>query len=78
MKAIEIINEHLKANGYDGLCTEGCGCEVGDLAPCGLNLSDCESAFKHTDPSNPTFWVMTPKNQPPTAEQWEEFRRECQ
>lgn len=44
----EIVNEHLKANGYGGLYNwDGeCGCEVGDLAPCGELQQDCVPGYK--------------------------------
>ena len=38
MKTVKIIvADWLKANGFDGLCNPdaGCGCLIGDLAPCG-------------------------------------------
>ena len=44
----EITAEHLKANGYDGLCNDdaGCGCGLGDLAPCDCLSLDCVAAYK--------------------------------
>ena len=45
MTVREIIEKHLKENGYDGLWTEeldGCGCHVGDLVPCGVDPTDCK------------------------------------
>jgi len=30
-----IVEQWLKDHGYDGLCTDHCGCLVGDLMPCG-------------------------------------------
>lgn len=51
MKVIEIVAEHLRANGYTGLRNEGeCGCELGDLAPCGTDFAQCEPGHKHCDP----------------------------
>lgn len=36
MTLIQIIEEGLRKNGYDGLFIEdGCACRVGDLCPCG-------------------------------------------
>lgn len=60
MNCKEIIEKHLKDNGFDGLVhldTE-CGCHMGDA---GLFLcdayanKDCEPAYKHEDESG---WVM--------------------
>jgi hypothetical protein len=60
MNCKEIIEKHLKDNGFDGLVhldTE-CGCHMGDA---GLFLcdayanKDCEPAYKHEDESG---WIM--------------------
>lgn len=32
---IEILEDRLRVLGADGLCTQDCGCSIGDLAPCG-------------------------------------------
>lgn len=34
MTVREIVIAHLKALGYAGLYTDGCGCPIDDLAPC--------------------------------------------
>lgn len=47
---LEIIAAWLRANGYDGLYSELCGCEVDDLAPCALDSdipTDCKAGYKH-------------------------------
>jgi len=48
MTVIEIIEKYLKENGYDGLYNERyeCGCEIGDLAPCGEIGTDCKAGYK--------------------------------
>lgn len=50
----EILQEWLKAHGYDGLCSpwESCGCSMDDLAPCGYLNGDCRAAYKHTQQAN--------------------------
>lgn len=39
----EIVEQYLKAHGYDGLChPDGeCSCETGDLWPCDNPMDDC-------------------------------------
>jgi len=59
MTCKEIIEKHLKDNGFDGLVhldTE-CGCHMGDagLALCDHFETGCEPAYKHEDESG---WVM--------------------
>lgn len=59
MTVKEIIEKHLKDNGFDGLVhldTE-CGCHMGDLGIglCGSIGLECESAYKHEDE---TGWTM--------------------
>lgn len=40
-----MVREWLIINGFDGLCSDECGCGVDDFAPCGEGpYSDCESA----------------------------------
>lgn len=47
MTIIEIVKQHLKAVGADGLCAPSeCGCELSDLAPCGGLPSDCVPGWK--------------------------------
>jgi len=41
------LGEKLIDDGYSGLCSEECGCEVGDLAPCGCELTGCGPGYKH-------------------------------
>jgi len=49
----EIIISKLKEIGADGLCTDGCGCSLDDLAPCGACIigndgipEDCVPALR--------------------------------
>jgi len=53
MNVKQIIEEYLKANGYDGLCCadkdDGCSCEVRDVMPlacCDGFVDDCEAGYK--------------------------------
>jgi hypothetical protein len=45
MKTVEqIIIDHLKAIGADGLCCTGCGCGVDSLFPCDCSPIYCKPA----------------------------------
>ena len=44
MTVREIVVAWLKENGHDGLCTDGCGCGVDDLIPCGDGFASCVPA----------------------------------
>ena len=48
MKVIEIVREHLMANGFDGLVQTDseCGCGLEDLQPCGECFADCQPAYR--------------------------------
>ena len=51
MKVKEIVEKHLRDNGFDGLVHTWaeCGCGVDDLFPCcgGEGVAECEPAYKH-------------------------------
>ncbi|HUX47305.1 MAG TPA: hypothetical protein VMV58_04765 [Desulfosporosinus sp.] len=42
----EIITDYLKANGFDGLYAEECGCQISDLFPCDGPCDDCKPGYK--------------------------------
>jgi hypothetical protein len=45
MKTIkQIITDHLKSIGADGLCCTGCGCGIDDLFPCDCTPIYCRPA----------------------------------
>lgn len=46
MTVKEIVKEYLKVNGFTGLHSDGCGCTVDDLAPCGEIIDDCEAGYR--------------------------------
>ena len=50
MNVIQILSDSLKLMGADGLCTdedtEGCGCGIDDIAPCGEWIGQCVPAKK--------------------------------
>ena len=59
----EIVEEWLKANGYDGLYRPNeCACKVGDLMPCDEPCSDCEAGFQsEADPSSGYDFMIGPE-----------------
>ena len=74
MKTVkEIIKEHLKAIGADGLCnTDGeCGCGVDDFMPCYACCGDCVPARKEIAPADHEFAgeeIYVPMEAPADAE----------
>jgi len=52
MSVRDIVLNYLRQNGYDGLCTDDCGCGLDNLQPCGydnpIGPFDCVPAYKHT------------------------------
>jgi len=70
----DIVREYLETNGYDGLCTQGCGCHLDDLFPCCDGGMDCVPGHKIPDPSGETDFVIADISQerapsvPPTEE----------
>jgi hypothetical protein len=42
----EIVKKYLTDNGYDGLCTENCGCRLDDLAPCADDFTRCVPGYE--------------------------------
>ena len=53
----EIVKDWLVEHGYGGLCDPGeCGCEVGDLMPCGYpSLLGCVAGYKGDAPAGSEF-----------------------
>lgn len=63
MTVKEIVEEWLKANGYDGLIwglnpDEACGCQIGDLMICESRCDGCQPAYRGPDPSGDADWLM--------------------
>lgn len=49
MKTVsDIMTDYLKANGFDGLVGDDCGCQLGDLFPCDCCSRNCLPARKFT------------------------------
>lgn len=61
MRVIEIVKQHLVANGFDGLYLpyDECACLVSDLQPCGDDFSGCKAGYKSDDPQSPGDWTIS-------------------
>ena len=48
MRVIQIVEEYLKSNGFDGLCNcdVPCGCLLDNLCPCGDLNVDCQAGHR--------------------------------
>jgi len=46
MTVKEIVRQWLQDHGYDGLCSDFCGCVFSDLMPCGEDASGCQAGYK--------------------------------
>jgi len=42
----EIVISYLKEHGFEGLCSEDCGCDIDDLAPCESSMVECVPAMR--------------------------------
>jgi hypothetical protein len=62
MTVLDIVKYWLESNGYDGLYTDACGCELKDLAPCGgEGIADCEAGYKNPCPGQGKCEFYDPK-----------------
>ena len=52
MNAREMLIKQLQELGADGLCSPGCGCGIGDLAPCDCIYIDICQAAKWIKPKS--------------------------
>lgn len=48
MEVIQIVELHIKNNGFDGLYSDECGCFIDDLAPCCEIQGSCRAGYKNT------------------------------
>lgn len=58
---IEIVAEHLRSIGADGLVQTDaeCGCEAANLAPCQGDFSACQPGWRGIDPDSTSGdWAM--------------------
>jgi len=78
MTVKEILKHWLEQNGYDGLCSEECGCELSDLCPCclGENILSCEPGYKVPCPEDcgDHDWHIAPDKPvaPPEIPEWQQ------
>ena len=64
MDVKEIVEEYLKANGYDGLFVEDCcACELDDLFPCHEYCGECIAGYKLAEENEETGVVIGLKNE---------------
>jgi hypothetical protein len=49
MNVREIVDQWLRENEYDGLCTLNCGCPLDDLMPCGKPEAECRPGYNNVD-----------------------------
>lgn len=60
-RVIDILKEELAEMGADGLCSEECGCGLGDLVPCQSDPSQCMPAVARpirVDCEEDRFWIQ--------------------
>jgi hypothetical protein len=57
---LDIIEEYLNKNGFDGLYCEGgeCACMKDDLAPCGQIEHDCAGGYLQDKESNEYDFII--------------------
>ena len=60
---IEIVEQWLTVNGYDGLYDDmsECVCEIGDLVPCGDYFGSCKPGYKHPGDNEYDFYIRAEK-----------------
>ncbi len=47
MNVYQIVVDYLKTHGYDGLCSQSCGCGIDNLMPCESDIvAGCKPAVK--------------------------------
>ena len=53
---IQMVDDYLTANGFDGLAGDECGCgiyDIGGIMPCeGFDPRVCQAAYKHKVPED--------------------------
>ncbi|MBU0598718.1 hypothetical protein KKF61_07100 [Patescibacteria group bacterium] len=66
MTVKEIVEKHLKENGFDGLYneyTEDCGCSLGDdFMECEVIHPKCTPGYKHSGDEEFDYYIMPHKS----------------
>ncbi len=81
--SLDEVREKLKKNGFTGLYDYACGCDIDDLAPCGMlqeggeYINDCHPGYAHKDP-NPGYveygdFVVTNCKEPPEDDEFANY-----
>jgi len=73
MKVIEMVAEHLKLKGFDGLFSDECGCRLSGLAPCGEIGLDCRAGYVHKHSVNDEWFVVKASKEPLSDQQIEDW-----
>lgn len=60
----QIVSDWLKANGYDGLCDDECGCTLEDFMPCDEPRQSCEPAYKQNETPAQSYDFMMGTEKP--------------
>lgn len=68
MDVREAVKAACRFAGYDGLFTDGCGCDLDELMPCDTPKPTCEMGYKKTHSVN-GMWIITDSNLRMTDEQ---------
>jgi hypothetical protein len=58
MNVQTMVTDYLKAIGADGLAADGCGCELGHLAPCGHWCPECVPARRTVATESGERWEV--------------------
>ena len=66
MNVREILENFLRAGGYDGLCNlnNECACETDDLFPCDFSGIDCEPGHRVPCDCGDHDWHINPGHAP--------------
>lgn len=74
MNLIELVKAQLQSQGFDGLCSDSCGCKIDDLMPCGEPSPNCTAGYKHIiSVDGYSEWVITKSKGPLTERQMNEL-----
>jgi len=59
----DMVADRLRADGYDGLCRDKCGCRLNDLLPCGkLDLRCRPGRIRYGTFDGKQTWIIVEPN----------------